>query len=108
MGEQQLSALVGSLRLGPSETSEVLRLAKEHHYQLACSRHFEAAHPGFAAMDIKLVGGYDLHIQFVLRLVLGRRGGESSEPVVPGLPGVRPPQERGSRGADPLSQPRHR
>ena len=48
---------MGSLRLSPADSSEVLRLAKEHHYQLACSRHFEAAHPGYGAMDIKLVHG---------------------------------------------------
>ena len=60
-GDQQLSALVGSLRLGAADSAEILRLSREQHYQLACARHFEATHPGHQSLALAATEGVSSH-----------------------------------------------
>jgi hypothetical protein len=89
--------MVGALHLGAGDTGEVLRLAKEQHYQLACTRHFESTHPGYSDMGVKTVSIniYITPIDSIFNCsALERRSGKPPEPVVRGVSRVRACQER--------------
>jgi DNA primase large subunit len=44
--DQQLTAMLGSLKIGGNDVKEIVQKAKvEGHYQIACQRHFEVTHP---------------------------------------------------------------
>mmetsp|Transcript_21947 Transcript_21947/g.36751 ORF Transcript_21947/g.36751 Transcript_21947/m.36751 type:complete len:529 (+) Transcript_21947:67-1653(+) len=52
-GDSQLAAMLGSLKLGAQEVSDVSQLAKSGNYQLACQKHFDITHPDHLSMDLK-------------------------------------------------------
>lgn len=45
MNDNQLTALLGSLRIGGAEVTEMVKTAKTGNPQIACQRHFDIAHP---------------------------------------------------------------
>lgn len=51
MGDGQLAALLTSLKIGMTETKDIVNLAKTSNYQLACQKHFEITHPGYLQME---------------------------------------------------------
>lgn len=53
----QLNALLASskLKISPQEIKEIVNLAKQGHYQLACQRHFDIAHIGHQNFNLKTV-----------------------------------------------------
>lgn len=48
--DNQLTALLSSLKLGATDVSEIAALAKSSNYQLACQKHFDVTHPGHLSM----------------------------------------------------------
>lgn len=48
--DNQLTALLSSLKLGATDVSEIAALAKSSNYQLACQKHFDVTHPGHLNM----------------------------------------------------------
>jgi hypothetical protein len=50
MPDAQLHALLGSLKLGSGDISEIQGLAKGSNYQMACQKHFDVTHPGHMSM----------------------------------------------------------
>ena len=51
--DSQLISQLNSLKLGGNETNEIIKLAKNGHYQVACQRHFDTVHPNWKSMNIK-------------------------------------------------------
>eukprot|EP01035_Chromulina_nebulosa_P022258 gene22258-28829_t len=52
--DNQLSALLSSMKISSNDTKEIMQLAKAGgHYQLACQKHFDVSHPGHQQMDLK-------------------------------------------------------
>lgn len=43
--EASLEATLAKNNVGTPQTKEIVRLAKDRHYQLACTRYFEVTHP---------------------------------------------------------------
>jgi len=44
--DDALAAVLNSLKLSNTDSSEIKSLAKGSQYQLACQRHFDVTHPG--------------------------------------------------------------
>mmetsp|Transcript_7554 Transcript_7554/g.7649 ORF Transcript_7554/g.7649 Transcript_7554/m.7649 type:complete len:156 (+) Transcript_7554:1-468(+) len=45
MGDSQLTAQLGALKIGGKEVKEIVDLAKSSNYQVACQKHFDVTHP---------------------------------------------------------------
>ncbi len=58
MSDNQLINTLNSLKIGANDTREIVTLAKNTHYQLACQKHFDVTHPGHDNMNIKGVSQY--------------------------------------------------
>ena len=52
--DHQLSAVLGSLQLGPEVVRDIVTIAKKGDYQVACQKHFDVTHPGHHQMDLKV------------------------------------------------------
>lgn len=60
--DANLSALLGKLNVGTAgERDQITSLKKAGQYQLACAKHFEAAHPGAAAVEGVSLDGVGNH-----------------------------------------------
>lgn len=56
-GKDRLAALLSTLSIRGPTATEILDLASNHNYQIACQRHFEAAHPdALEQQDLSLAG----------------------------------------------------
>ncbi len=55
MGDRQLEATLGSLKLGAPQIREIVGLAKSSNYQLACQKHFDITHPDHQEIDPKVM-----------------------------------------------------
>lgn len=54
MADNQLGALLSSLKLGHTEVQDIVRTAKSGNYQVACQKHFDVTHPGHLSMNINV------------------------------------------------------
>jgi DNA primase large subunit len=52
---QSLEATLYKNKVGASQVNEIVRLAKDRHYQLACTRYFEVTHPDIQSGQIGTV-----------------------------------------------------
>jgi hypothetical protein len=55
MPDNQVRSLLMNQKLGSTDVNEVVKMAKEGNYQLACQKHFDITHPGHYEMDLKIV-----------------------------------------------------
>lgn len=54
MGDNQLVNTLLALKISPSDTKDIVTLAKSGSPQLACAKHFEITHPGYQSMQLQM------------------------------------------------------
>jgi DNA primase large subunit len=54
MGDNQLVNTLLALKISPSDTKDIVTLAKSGSPQLACAKHFEITHPGYQSMQLQV------------------------------------------------------
>ncbi len=64
MGEGQLTALLSSLQLNPTDVTEIVKTAKSGNFQIACQKHFDVTHPGHLQM-VQVIDSLNSHSIFM-------------------------------------------